>query len=88
MLRGQTNFGFDEAYKSRHASAYRGIYDLSDMNKSIFIQSTGQSGNFMSDNYKDLAERWSKVEFIPMTTNPNSYGEAAQGRWTFKPLIK
>ena len=86
LLRGQTNFGFDDAYKSRHASAYRGIYDLSDMNNSIFIQSTGQSGNFMSDNYRDFAERWSKVEYIPMTTDAASYSQAAQGTWVFKPV--
>jgi penicillin amidase len=51
----------------------------------MFIQSTGQSGNFLSEHYRDLAKPWSQSKFIPMTTDKQSYAENANGTWIFKP---
>jgi penicillin amidase len=42
----------------------RAIYDLADLDRSLFMQSTGQSGNVMSPWYANLAERWARVEYI------------------------
>ena len=51
-------------FANRHAASLRAIYDLSDLDKSLFIQSTGQSGNFLSPWYASMAERWAKVEYV------------------------
>ena len=85
LHRGQTDFGEEGPYRSRHGAAYRGIYDFSDLDKSVFIQSTGQSGNFLSQHYRDFAKPWSQSKFIPMTTNKVTYGVNAKGRWIFTP---
>ena len=45
----------------------RAIYDLADLDKSVYIHSTGQSGNLLSPLYRNFAERWSRVEYIPMS---------------------
>ncbi len=73
LHRGQTGFGEEGPYRSRHGAAYRAIYDFSDLDKSIFIQSTGQSGNFLSQHYSDFAKPWSQSKFMPMTTDEATY---------------
>ena len=44
----------DEAapFANRHAASLRAIYDLSDLDKSLYIHSTGQSGNILSPHYE------------------------------------
>ena len=54
-------------FASHHAASLRAIYDLADMDKSVYIHSTGQSGNLFSPLYKNFTERWSRVEYIPMS---------------------
>ena len=54
----------DRPFANRHAASLRAIYDLSDLDKSLYIQSTGQSGNFLSPWYANMAERWAKVEYV------------------------
>jgi len=51
-------------FASRHAPSMRAIYDLADLDRSLFMHSTGQSGNFLSPWYGNFAERWAKVEYI------------------------
>jgi penicillin amidase len=56
----------DEArpFANRHAPSMRAIYDLADLDRSLFMQSTGQSGNVMSPWYSNLAGRWARVEYV------------------------
>ncbi|MCF6321457.1 MAG: penicillin acylase family protein [Rhizobiaceae bacterium] len=81
LLRGQTDFGKDNPFYNRSSSSLRAIYDFSDLNKSMFIQTTGQSGNFLSSNYRNFAERWADVKYLPMTTDPAEYEKGAIGVW-------
>ena len=83
LNRAQTRFNKEKPYRNRHAGAYRAVYDMSAPDKSVFIQSTGQSGNFLSPHYRDLSKIWADLEFIPMTTNPEDYQKDAIGRWEF-----
>jgi penicillin amidase len=64
---GRNNFN-DEAqpYANRHAASLRAIYDLSDLEKSLYIHSGGQSGNILSDHYDAFTQAWAKNEYIPM----------------------
>jgi penicillin G amidase len=77
----------DEAqpYANRHAASLRAIYDLSDLNKSRYIHSTGQSGNVLSPHYADFASRWASMEYISMTTNRSQIENGARGRLTLTP---
>ena len=54
-------------FANRHAPSLRAIYDLADLDKSVYMQSTGQSGNLLSPLYRNFALPWSKVEYIPMS---------------------
>jgi penicillin G amidase len=64
---GRSNLN-DEAqpFANRHAASLRAIYDLSDLEKSLYIHSGGQSGNILSEHYRAFTEAWAKNEYIPM----------------------
>ena len=55
-------------FTSRHGAGLRSLYDLSNLENSRFIQSSGQSGNRFSLQYANYAERWARGETIPMRT--------------------
>jgi penicillin amidase len=75
----------EEPFVSRHAASFRAIYDLADLDRSLFIQSTGQSGNWMSPHYDDLAAAWARTEYLPMSTRPSDYEPGNAGRLTLRP---
>jgi len=56
-------------YKVHSGPSTRRVIDFSDVEKSVSILPTGQSGNPLSDHYKDQAEKYNKGEFVPMLLN-------------------
>ena len=63
------NFG-DEPYANINAAGYRMLIDFSDLESSLYIISTGQSGHPLSLHYDDLAQLWRRGEYIPMVLDP------------------
>lgn len=55
-------------FANRHSGSLRALYDLADLERSRFMQSTGQSGNVFSPWYSNLADRWAKVQYIEIPT--------------------
>ncbi|MDX2219803.1 MAG: penicillin acylase family protein [Burkholderiales bacterium] len=66
-------------YANRHAASLRAIYDLSDLDRSRFMHSTGQSGNPLSPWYAHFALPWSRNESVPMTTRKSEFEKDAIG---------
>ena len=58
---------FSETYLQYHVVSYRHLIDVSNWNNSLFMQTTGQSGNVLSHHYDDLIERHQAVDYLPMT---------------------
>jgi penicillin amidase len=56
-----------DLYNQYHVPSQRHIIDMSDLNNSLFIHTTGQSGNVLSKHYDDFIERHRNVEYLPMT---------------------
>ena len=52
--------------ESRQSTVKIEVYDLSDLEKSLYMHSGGQSGNILSEHYKAFSEAWAKNEYIPM----------------------
>ena len=46
----------------------RAIYDLDDLDRSLYIHSTGQSGNPLSDLHDNFVESWANGEYIMIPT--------------------
>ena len=67
------------------ALAAGAIYDLADLDKSVYMHSSGQSGNPLSPLYKHFAERWSRVEYIPMSMKRSDAEADALGRLKLLP---
>lgn len=55
-------------FANKHSGGLRAIYDLADLDRSRFMQSTGQSGNVLSPWYSNLAGRWAEVKYIEIPT--------------------
>ncbi|MBO6825732.1 MAG: penicillin acylase family protein [Sneathiella sp.] len=74
-----------QPFANTHAASLRAIYDFSDLNNSLFIHSTGQSGNILSPFYDDMAADWANMQYRPMTTDHETYAVNAIGTLILKP---
>jgi len=50
--------GMNAALQSVIGAAYRGVYDLADLDRSLFVITPGQSGNPFSSHARDFVLRW------------------------------
>lgn len=83
---GRNNPGDERApYANRHAAGLRALYDLSDLESSLFIHASGQSGHVLSPLYRNFVERWERVEYLPMRTERNAVEQGALGTLTLAP---
>ena len=82
------DFDLEHPFANRHASSYRAIYDLADLDRSLYIQTTGQSGNVFSPYYRSFAERWANVDYVEITTRRDDIVKSATGTWKLTPRAK
>jgi len=71
-----------------HAASLRAIYDFSDLDKSLYMHSTGQSGNILSPFYSDMASDWANLKYRQMSMTNADYSEGAFGTLTLTPALK
>lgn len=71
-------------YKITAGPSTRRIVDFSDVENSLGILPTGQSGNVFSDHYKDQAQKYIDGEFVKMKLNQKEI-EASENVLIFKP---
>jgi len=74
-----------EPFANRWAASLRAIYDLANPDNSRFIHSTGQSGHVLSPHYRDMAQRWARVEYLPMVTERAAIEKSAYGTLSLMP---
>jgi penicillin amidase len=60
----------DGSFVMSDGPSYRQIVDLSDLSKSLFVHTTGQSGNVFARGYRDLMPLWRRGEYFPMGEKP------------------
>ena len=82
--------GFDvddpeRPFAQNHGAGYRAVYDLAEPENSVFVISTGQSGNPLSSHYEDYAEPWRDGEYLPMLTERSRVEEDALGTLVLEP---
>jgi penicillin amidase len=59
-------------FQSVQGAAYRGVYDLADLDRSLFIVAPGQSGNPLSRHARDFLTRWRDGQTITLGPNPDA----------------
>ena len=79
LQRGKTRGFGANPYRNVHAATYRGVYDFSDPDSSVFIISTGQSGHPLSRFYDNLGKLWRRGEYIPMSLDVSLARAGAAG---------
>jgi penicillin amidase len=57
-------------FETLQAPSLRTIYDLSDLEKSLFIYQAGQSGWVQSPLYRNMSSLWAKNEYLPLQMKP------------------
>jgi penicillin amidase len=68
---GQYNPGDAKApFVNHQAPSMRAVYDLSDLEQSVFIYQTGQSGLVFSSRYRDMADEWASGRYRPLQFKP------------------
>lgn len=74
-----------DPFVNHHAASLRAIYDLSNLENSRFMHSTGQSGNVLSPLYRNYAQRWAAVDYVPMKTRREEVEKDRLGLLTLEP---
>ena len=57
-------------FQSVHGPAFRGVYDLADLDRCLFIMAPGQSGNLLSRHARDFLTRWRDGTTITLGPQP------------------
>ncbi|MCF6348275.1 MAG: penicillin acylase family protein [Flavobacteriaceae bacterium] len=71
-------------YKVTSGPSTRRVIDFSDVENSVSILPTGQSGNPLSKHYNDQAEKYNKGEFVKMLLNEKEI-KASENKLVFAP---
>jgi penicillin amidase len=75
----------EDLFTNYEAPSLRALYDLSNLENSRFIHSTGQSGNVLSPLYRSYVRRWADVEYLPMITKREAVEKNKLGTLTLSP---
>ncbi|QKM64550.1 penicillin acylase family protein [Polynucleobacter tropicus] len=65
-------------FETLQAPSLRTIYDLSDLEKSLFIYQAGQSGWVQSPRYRNMSSLWVKNEYLPLQMKPEKMTRALE----------
>jgi penicillin amidase len=60
----------DAALRDVHGASFRGVYDLADLDRSVFTMAPGQSGNLFSAHARDFVTRWRDGATIRLGADP------------------
>jgi penicillin amidase len=67
VLRGAMRGSGPTPYANIHAGGFRAVVDFADPDGSTYIQSSGQSGHFLSRFYDNFAALWADGGYVPMS---------------------
>jgi len=75
----------ERPFAATDGPGFRAIYDLADLQRSLFVQSTGQSGNVLSPWYRSFERGWRDGEYFTIPTDLAAYASDAAGRLRLVP---
>jgi penicillin amidase len=74
-----------EGYETTDLPSMRAIYDLSNLNNSLTVHTTGQSGHAFSKHYDDMIPLWANIKYYPMLWDEQSVIQDPEGHLVLKP---
>lgn len=83
---GNGRFSDDPAnYNQRTVPSLRQIIDLSDFDKSVWVTTTGESGQPFSAHYSDLVPMWDQNHYQAMLFTPSAIAKDNQALLIMQP---
>jgi len=79
LRRGLSSGTGDRPFDNIHASGLRMVLDFADLDRSLMMIATGQSGHPLSRWYDNLAEPWARDDMIPMSRSDEDARTGAAG---------
>ena len=76
---------FGASYDQVSGASYREILDTSDWDKSVAVNTPGQSGQPGSKHYSDLLPLWSEGKYFPLHYSKDAVEKATTDRMTLEP---
>jgi penicillin amidase len=74
-----------EGYGVTNLPSMRAIYDLSNLNNSLTVHTTGQSGHAYQPHYIDMATLWANIQYYSMLWDQQTVISQAEGHLVLKP---
>ena len=78
-------FGFNEPYDVTMTASIRHIMDFSQLDQTLGIHTTGQSGHPASEHYSDFAETWLQGEYVTIMMDRIDYIDSIEGYLRLSP---
>ncbi|MCK5040825.1 MAG: penicillin acylase family protein [Sphingomonadales bacterium] len=75
----------DTPFEAANGASFRAIYDLSNLENSVYIYPVGQSGNVLSPYYDHLIDDWSEGRYFKILTDLNKVRENNIGILNLRP---
>jgi penicillin G amidase len=80
-----TGWTVGESFEVDWLPSMRMIVDLSNLNNSVTVHTTGQSGHAYSEHYIDMADLWRNIQYYPMWWEETSIVENSEGHLQLLP---
>jgi len=80
-----TGWSIGESFEVDWLPSMRMIVDLSNLNNSLTVHTTGQSGHAYNEHYADMAPLWASVQYYPMWWDQQSAIKDSEGHLVLKP---
>ena len=74
-----TGWSVRDGYETNWLPSMRMIVDLGDLNNSLTVHTTGQSGHAYHPHYDDMAEMWTNIEYYAMLWDEQSVTQNSDG---------
>jgi penicillin amidase len=80
-----TGWSVVDGYQITSLPSMRMIVDLSNLDHSLTVHTTGQSGHAYNKHYADMAPLWASIQYYPMRWDQTSVTQDAEGHLTLTP---
>jgi penicillin amidase len=80
-----TGWSVQEGYETNWLPSMRMIVDLGDLNNSVTVHTTGQSGHAYHPHYDDMSPMWAKIEYYGMLWEEQAITSNAEGHLVLLP---
>ena len=80
-----TSWNSAKGYEVTNLPSMRMIVDLGDLNNSVTVHTTGQSGHAYHPHYIDMAEMWANIQYYSMLWDQNEVVSQMEGHLVLTP---